>query len=273
MRCISCQEDVPTKFSHAISVNICPFCGSPIMDAALQIALKELKSAMLNTESYAVEIFDWLKSNYNLFTADDISDKVKIAEDKAKANFDKLLEEQIATAKTNQKQQPQFKGPKVELKFDDDGNQINGNPIQPQENTDQFLKRAQISKVVKNNQNKQSHFQDMIKKIKSNGGVDESHSLTLSAADLADIGDVDEMQQSSTGIKAELDAAFGNVQSNTTDSVDYEDDIPDVVAQMAGLSSGGNTNNDIAKLKAMQNKSARATRAMAQGGSVGLIRR
>ena len=62
-------------------------------------------------------------------------------------------------------------------------------------------------------------------------------------------------------------------QSNTANSDDYEDDIPDVVAQMAGLSSGGNANKDIAKLKAMQNKSARATRAMAQGGSIGLIRR
>jgi|ERR1700722_1625766 len=66
MRCKSCKEDVPPKFVHAISVNVCPLCGQEIMDAKLQSILNDLKSAMDKASEYSEESADWLFSNYGL---------------------------------------------------------------------------------------------------------------------------------------------------------------------------------------------------------------
>lgn len=65
MKCKSCNEDVPPKFTHAISVNICPLCGQEIMSAKLQNILGELKIAFGDAKEYMSEIEDWLYSNYS----------------------------------------------------------------------------------------------------------------------------------------------------------------------------------------------------------------
>ena len=66
MQCKSCKNDIPPKFIHAISVNICPLCGQGIMDAELQSILNELKSVMDKSDKYKDEVSDWLFSNYGL---------------------------------------------------------------------------------------------------------------------------------------------------------------------------------------------------------------
>src|ERR1700722_3546425 len=66
MRCKSCKEDVPPKFAHAISVNVCPLCGQEIMVAQLQKILNDLKNVMNETKEYSEEVADWLFSNYGL---------------------------------------------------------------------------------------------------------------------------------------------------------------------------------------------------------------
>jgi hypothetical protein len=66
VRCRSCKEDVPPKFTHAISVNVCPLCGQEIMVAQLQKILNDLKSIMNETKEYSEEVADWLFSNYGL---------------------------------------------------------------------------------------------------------------------------------------------------------------------------------------------------------------
>lgn len=66
MKCKSCREDVPPKFIHAISVNICPLCGSEIMDTKLQTILNDLKNTMDSAKEYSEQVEDWLQSNYSL---------------------------------------------------------------------------------------------------------------------------------------------------------------------------------------------------------------
>lgn len=65
MKCKSCREDVPSKFAHAISVNICPLCGSEIMDAQLQNIIGELKSSFDKGAEYMEDIENWIFSNYS----------------------------------------------------------------------------------------------------------------------------------------------------------------------------------------------------------------
>ena len=66
MKCKSCFNDVPPKFAHAISVNVCPLCGKEIMDQQLQSILNDLKNVMDKTKEYSDEVGDWLFSNYGL---------------------------------------------------------------------------------------------------------------------------------------------------------------------------------------------------------------
>src|ERR1700722_4065132 len=66
MKCKSCHEDVPPKFTHALAVNICPLCGKEIMDTKLQNILGELKTALSSAQEYSEEVEDWLLSNYSL---------------------------------------------------------------------------------------------------------------------------------------------------------------------------------------------------------------
>src|SRR5271168_5392906 len=66
MKCKSCQEDVPPKFTHALAVNICPLCGQEIMDIRLKNILGELKVALGDAKDYMDEVEDWLYSNFNL---------------------------------------------------------------------------------------------------------------------------------------------------------------------------------------------------------------
>jgi hypothetical protein len=65
MKCRSCKEDVPPKFAHALSVNVCPLCGQEIMEAKLQNVLAELKICLTDAQEYSEEVEDWLFSNYS----------------------------------------------------------------------------------------------------------------------------------------------------------------------------------------------------------------
>lgn len=66
MKCKSCREDIPPKFTHALSVNICPLCGQEIMDVKLQNILGELKTSLNSAQEYMEEVEDWLFSNFSL---------------------------------------------------------------------------------------------------------------------------------------------------------------------------------------------------------------
>ena len=77
MKCKSCQENISTKFAHAIKCNTCPFCGKEIIDTELQIILSNLKETMDNSAKYMSQIEDWLMANYSLKKFD-LNEEVKI---------------------------------------------------------------------------------------------------------------------------------------------------------------------------------------------------
>lgn len=66
MLCKSCKNDVPPKFAHAFTVNICPLCGGEIMPLKLKNILGELKVALGDAKEYMDEVEDWLFSNFGL---------------------------------------------------------------------------------------------------------------------------------------------------------------------------------------------------------------
>ena len=66
MKCMSCEETIPSKFTHAIKSNTCPFCGAEIMEAALQTILSSLQTLMKEAEPYIDVVEEWFASNYSL---------------------------------------------------------------------------------------------------------------------------------------------------------------------------------------------------------------
>lgn len=66
MQCKSCNESVPERFAHAISINVCPLCGKEILDTYVKNILNELKTVLDKAKEHFAEVEDWLLANYNL---------------------------------------------------------------------------------------------------------------------------------------------------------------------------------------------------------------
>jgi hypothetical protein len=262
MKCKSCQGEVPPKFTHAILMNMCPLCGEVIMDEELQVSLKALKEAMNAVKAYPAEIFDWLKSNFNLVTQEELNAKVKEAEEKVlRSRPAAPVSAKIIAEKTE------------EVQLDGDGNQISGPSLQQADQTNKFFKNAEANKVL----DKQAHFKSIIKQIKKSGGTSIDDGEGGGGAITPEImgmsaEDVDPVEL------ADLRAAFGDTSEDIhsgldPSDIDYEDDIPSVVMNMANKASGGTGVNQRDLLKLQNLKSASAKSQIAKTGSVGLIRR
>lgn len=257
MKCKSCSEEISQKFGHAIATNICPFCGQEIMSLELQVALSELCEVMKSTDQFKAEIFDWLQSNYQLISKD--SEEYKDLVAKAESAMNKVAPLKNAIKKVDPKT--------VEL--DDNGNQLTGAPIQDQEMTNVFMKRAQVKPEPKN-------MRDIVNQIKKSGGASAT-SVGIEVGVEADPEEID-------AIQSELSDLFGGDSvseegnGSSFDAFDDLDEIPAVVQAMASVASGGSKGGDynardVAKLQQLQNKSKHASSALSRGGSVGLIRR
>lgn len=64
MKCVSCEVEINPQWTHAIDINVCPFCGSDILPNELKILLKTLRETMTALLPYASQLDDWMLSNY-----------------------------------------------------------------------------------------------------------------------------------------------------------------------------------------------------------------
>lgn len=276
MKCKSCTNDVPPKFSHAIKTNICPFCGEEIMDSELQSALADLQVAMEASEQYQEEIHDWLKCNYGLVPelgTVTFSVHQEVLEKLEDANAKIVdLQEQLSNVK------PVPKSGKLatasnrlpsEIAKDKEGNALEGEQLADAETTNKFFKAAGAKAPV----DAASHYRNMVKQIKEKGStglMSEGGAAgvitpeMLAAADQVDASEYQELFDS------------GPVNSAVDSDYDDDSDIPAVALQMMHSAKGkqGDYNaRDVAKLQELQRKASNAGRAMSREGGVGLIRR
>lgn len=267
MKCKSCQGDVPPKFAHAIAVNMCPLCGSEIMEPELQETLVNLKTAMEATSQYSEEIFDWLNSNYNLIQQSVMDQKIKELE----ISFKDEASNMMATMKAQSiPKTGRSLDISEELMADKDGNQISGEAIQDPSITNKFMINAGVNKMVERN----DHYKKIVSEIKKNGApalMDESGRAGVVTPDMLqslDSEDAEEFQNI-------LDKEYG-VASGLDNDYDDGDEIPSVVMNMANQvksSKAGYSAKDMAALERLQSNAKKASRAMGSGGSVGLIKR
>ena len=65
MKCMSCEANINPKWTHAISSNICPFCGESILEEELKASLSSLKELMDEvTDKCSVQLDTWILANY-----------------------------------------------------------------------------------------------------------------------------------------------------------------------------------------------------------------
>jgi len=245
MKCKSCSEEISPKFAHSLATNLCPFCGDSILDEELIIVLSELREIMKTTETYKAEVFEWLKTNYNLIDAN--SDEYKAMIEKASSTPAKIKVD-----------------PK-DVKMDNKGNQLTGTPLQSQETTNVFLKRAEVKT--------QDYYKNIAKQI--NKGTSKNNStggFPLTAEDLSE-ADPAEVEAYAAIISGDSEPV---IKSAIDDYDGGEEPLPAIVEAFArgGKGRSGDYNpRDVAKLQALQDKAKGASNELSQSGGVGIIRR
>ena len=266
MKCKSCQEEVSSKFAHALSTNACPFCGQEIVDEELKDALNNLREAMTVVDAYPVEIFDWLKSNFGLLTSAELDDKLKEASAQIEVQVEERAKKLAAArvpkvvSKDTDQSVPLQEG---EVAVNAEGNQIQGPAIQDQEQTSKFFKAAGADKITQRNE----HLKDIVKQIKrgNSTGIDVDGNtipMTLEAAADASPEEIEKYEQM-------LTVGMPTVNSAFTGDMDGEEDIPAAVLAFSAGKQNASADYNAKDLAAQQRMMSKAKGK----GSGGIVRR
>lgn len=258
MQCISCKVEINPQWTHAIDMNVCPFCGKHIMDEHLKNLFSSLRETMEKLLEYPDQLNDWMLSNHNYIRTDSeklisyvskdiLADLKKIKDDK------EFLDRKKFTVKV-----------KTETGAIEE---VQAETLQSEEKTNDFFKRAEVIRtpnssapkspdaavVFQSPAEKTQHLKEMAKQIKKAGSaglnLDSSNLLSDEMLENADPEAVAEFQSMISG---------GEIVSSLPDASD--DDVPShilaanqAVARAKG--SGGGTNAaDLLKLQQMQER-------------------
>lgn len=258
MKCITCAIEINPKWTHAIEINICPFCGQNIVDEQLKNLLSSLRETMKDLQQYPNELNDWLLSNYNYIKTDSqdlvnfvnkdlLKEMKKIEDDK---DFQKKKENQKFT---------------VKVKTENGEQEIQAERIQSEEKTNEFFKRANsmIGNSSTNPAEKTEHLRKVAQQIKK-AGIQGEHNMVLSPEMLENVDQesIDEYQSMMSG-----GGSGGELMSSLTNT-DLDEEIPDFVIQASQNFPNKNSSNsakDIAALQRLHKKSIDARNNITSG--------
>jgi hypothetical protein len=269
MKCISCEVDINPKWKYAIDKNICPFCGSNIMEEHLKNLLSSLADVMDKLQQYPAQLNDWLLSNYNFIKTD--SDK--LIEFLPKEDLNKYVEEVTVSEKLKEFEDRKDKKFTVKVKTDAGEQEVEAEKIQEEERTNEFFKRAEAVKPnidgFRSTAEKTEHLKRLALQIKRAGStsiVDESGENEYISPEMLEDADPEAV--------AEMGSLFsGNeISSSLNNSLGDEDEIPSVVLNMANSAKGSrHTSNpaDMIKLQQLQNRLQDSRRNFESGNARG----
>lgn len=283
MKCISCEVEINPQWTHAIDMNVCPFCGKHIMEEHLKNLFATLRETMGSLQQYSAQLDDWMLSNYSYIKtdspnigeympADMLKDLKKLDDEK---DFQKRKEAQKFTVKVQTEQGEE---------------EVEAEKIQSEERTNEFFKRAE---VIKNNDQQKTKQQlgpnapptfhtpaektEYLKKVHqqikkagtsmTDGGGGSGGFIPADMLEQADPGAIAEYQSMISG---------GEVASSIDSDADFDDDLPGgdfiLQANMAAAASkqgntagGGYNAKDAAHLNRLQSKVSEAKRNMKTG--------
>lgn len=264
MKCISCEVEINPKWKHAIDINVCPFCGSNIMEEHLKNLLTSLADVIDKLQQYPTQLNDWLLSNFNYIKTDS-PDLIKFLPKES-------LQGLVSVKKLDDKELTDSKKFTVKVKTDTGEQDVEAEKIQPEEKTNEFFKRAEAVKPnidgFHSTAEKTEHLKRIalqIKKAGSSAITGDAGENSLITAEMIEEADPDAV--------AEMESLFSeNEITSSLSGSTNDDDIPPVVLNMANRAKGSkHTNNpaDLFKLQQMHNRVEESRRNFESGSTRG----
>lgn len=269
MKCMSCAMEINPKWTHAIDINVCPFCGQGIMEEHLKNLFSSLRQTMESLKDYPDQLNDWMLSNHNYIKTDSPNIHLYMPKDFAE-DIRKYINNEIMEEKANAlKSKPHAESQKSIIKMDNGHGQeqeVLVEKVQSEEKTNEFFKRAEAVKPnidgFKSTSEKTQHLKAIAQQIKREGAT------VINKAGLASHLPPEMIDNADPEAVAEFESilAGGEVQSSLPDT-GADDDIPSIVLNMANRSKGRGSDQDpTAELERMQAKVDASRRNFNSGG-------
>jgi Zn-finger nucleic acid-binding protein len=274
MKCLSCQIEINPQWTHAIDMNVCPYCGKAILDEHLKNLFCTLRETMDQLQLYPDQLNDWMLSNHNYIRTD--SEKI--------INY---VSKDILSDLKKVRDEKEFQDRKkftVKIKTENGAiEEVQAETLQSEEKTSDFFKRAEVIRTPNANTpktpnapasfqspaEKTQHLKEMAKQIKRAGsaGITATGDSMMISAEMLENADpeaVAEFEQMITG---------NEVVSSLPDAGD--DDVPAhilaanlAVAKAKGGGGGANA-ADLLKLQQMQNRLQKSREDFESGANRG----
>lgn len=268
MKCISCESNINPQWTHAIDMNVCPFCGKHIMEEHLKNLLATLRETMVALQSYPDQLNDWLLSNYSYIKTDSPNLANYVPQEMLKqAKREDELQDFI------RRKEAQGKKEIIKVKTDTGEEDVIVEKIQSEEETNEFFKRAEVipkharpqnpnaSPTFQSPTEKTEYLKKMAQQIKKAG----SQGLSVSGGVTSAIGiPADMLDEADPEAVAELEHIISGGEIASSVDSDLDDDLPggDFILQanlaakskQGSSSDGGYNPKDAAALQKMQAK-------------------
>jgi hypothetical protein len=266
MKCMSCEMEINPKWTHAIDMNVCPFCGQGIMEEHLKNLFSSLRQTMEQLKEYPDQLNDWMLSNHNYVKTDSPNLKQYMPKEYTE-EIRKQRDEEIKEERKVEAKRSADKKSIVKVDTGDGAEEVLVEKIQSEEKTSEFFKRAEAVKPniegFKSTAEKTQHLKAMAQQIKREGAT------VINQAGLVGHLPPEMIEGADPSAVAEFQAMMegGEVVSALPDSGGGDDDIPSVVLAMANRAKGGakDPNADLAKLQQQQVKQAESRRNFQSG--------
>jgi len=280
MKCISCEVEINPQWTHAIDMNVCPFCGKHIMEEHLKNLLSTLRETMSSLEQYTEQVDDWLLSNYNYIKTDSSNLINYVPQDLLRQ-----VKREDEVQDFIRRKEAQGKKEIIKVKTDTGEEDVIVEKIQSEEETNEFFKRAEVipkharpqspngPPVFQSPTEKTEYLKKMAQQIKRAG----SQGLSMAGGAASTMGISAEMLESADPeAVAELEhiIAGGDIASSVDSDMDDED-MPggDMILQanLAAKSKQGNATDggynakDAEALRKMQAKFKQSRKNIASG--------
>lgn len=249
MKCKSCQSEINPQWKHAITNNICPFCGDNVIEEHLKKLFSSLHETMESLKEYSNELNDWMLSNYQFIKTDSpllstfLPSDIKYVE-KPKEVKTEEIKKYTVKVQTEQGEQ-----------------EVVAEKIQSEEKTNEFFKRAEAVKPnidgFSSTAEKTQHLKNIAQQIKKAGSQVVKNNVSANAASFVP---TEMLEQADPEAVAELQSmlAGGEEITSALPNNNGDEEIPDIVLAMANQSkgSGSSTTNaaDLKKLQQMQQR-------------------
>jgi len=271
MKCISCETEINPKWRHAIDQNICPYCGSRILEEHLKNCLANLRLAIDDMSKYPDQLSDWLLSNCNYIKTDSPDLINYLPKELLKSAY----QETSSNDKDDKKQSI------IKIKLPNGGEQeVLVEKTQSEAKTQGFFERAEVlqgsgktsgkapkapdePEAPKSIIEKTQNLRELAQQIKK-----EAASGITSQSSLASM-----MEKADPEAVAEFQSLIGSgdiiASSLPEPSTGDDDEIPAVALAMAraasNKNSGGNNIKDLQSLHEMQAKAQGASQRLNSG--------